>query len=126
MVQVGLDGALWPARHRGDLPDLKAGVVVEQDRGAQPRRQCHDQRPHVHLLRLVIGGPGGGTNKFADRALFSAGFAPVVADQVGGDHVQVAVGIVYPGPAAQQPGERLGGDVMRVLVGVNQPPDPAG
>src|SRR5215469_579247 len=62
---------------------------------------------------------------FDDRASLSAPLAPVVADQVGGDPVQVALGVVQLVPAGEQPGERLGCDLMSGVVVIDQPPDPA-
>ena len=54
------------------------------------------------------------------------GLAPVVAYQVGRDHIEVALRAVHPGPPGQQPDERLGRDLVRGVVVVDQPPDPAG
>ena len=54
--------------------------------------------------------------------------APVITDQVRGDHVEVAlraVELVDARPLRQQPDERLGGDLVRGVVVVHQPPDPA-
>jgi hypothetical protein len=56
----------------------------------------------------------------------SVRFAPVVPDQVGGDHVEVAALAVHPGPPGQQPDEGLGRDLVGGVVVIDQAPAPAG
>src|SRR5260221_11417964 len=68
VVQVRLDGAFRAAEHGGDLADAEPGVVVQQERAAQPRGQTFDQRAHVHVLRRVVGRVGrGGRGQAPDR-----------------------------------------------------------
>src|SRR5271170_8355473 len=107
--QVGLDRALGPVQERRDLPDREAGVVVQQERVAQPRGQRLQQVPHVHVLirvRRVVEGCGHG--HAADGPPLAFGLAPVVAYQVGCDHIKVALRALHPSPPGQQPDERLG------------------
>src|SRR6185295_3603314 len=125
--QVRLDGALRPPQQRGDLPDPEPPVVVQQERVAQPRRQRGDEVAHVHVLyrvgHLVQRRARGDA---ADGPPLPFGLAPVVAYQVGRDHIEVALRAVHPGPPGQQPDERLGRDLVRGVVVVDQAPDPAG
>src|ERR1700733_3976308 len=53
MVQVGLDSALRPLEQRRDLLDPEPGVVVQQERVAQPGRQPLEKLPDVDVLRRL-------------------------------------------------------------------------
>src|SRR5580693_2178359 len=127
VMQVRLDRSLRPAQHHRHLAHPEASVVVQQERAAQPGRQALDQSPDVNVLRRVAGGVRrGGGGEGADGPPFPPGLAPVIPDQVRGDHVQVALRVVQAGPAGQQPGKRLGGDLVCRLVVVDQLADPSG
>ena len=120
-MEVGFDGALRLVQQVGDLPDFAAEAVVKKEGGAQPMWQRLDQRPQVRPIRWVPGRRSGvRSGHLADGTLFSAGLAPVVFDQVGCDHVQIAAGIVELGPAAKHAGESLSSNVARNLVIVDQ------
>src|ERR1700722_1303651 len=88
--QVGLDRALGPVQQRRDLPDREPAVVVEQERVAQPRRQRGQQVPHVHVLDRIGQVVQRARGHAADGPPLAFGLAPVVADQVGGDHIEIA------------------------------------
>ena len=105
----------------------EAGVVVQQEGVAQPGRQRLDQVPHVRVLDRV--GHGVQVRARRDAAhgpAFPFGPAPVVAYQVGGDHVQVALRAVHLRPPGQEPDEGLGRDLVRGLVVIDQAPHPPG
>src|SRR5271165_1051836 len=125
--QVGLDGALRPAQQRRYLADPEAAVVMQQERVTQPRRQRGDEVAHVDVLyRVGDRVRRRARGDAADGAPLPFGLAPVVADQVRGDHIKVALRAVHPGPPGQQPDEGLRCDLVRGFVVVDQPPDPAG
>jgi hypothetical protein len=52
--------------------------------------------------------------------------APVVADQVRCDHVEVALRVLQRRPPGEQPGERFGRDLVCGVVVIHQPAHPAG
>src|SRR5260370_2500865 len=54
VMQVGLDRPLRPAQHLRDVPDGEAGVIVQQERPAQPVRQALNEGPHIHILRRTV------------------------------------------------------------------------
>src|SRR5690348_10473632 len=126
LMQVRLDRALRPAEHRRHLPDTEPRVVMEQERLAQPVGQRLDKRAHVHVLRGVKHRVAvAGRAHRAQRAALPPRPSPVVADQVGRDHVQVALRIVQRRPPREQPGERLGGDLVCGVVIIHEPAYPA-
>src|SRR5215471_7614963 len=127
LMQVRLDRALRPAEHGGHLPDTESRVVVEQERLPQPVGQRLDERAHIHVLRRVEHRVAvGGRAHRAQRAALPSRPPPVVAHQVGRDHVQVALRVVQRRPAGEQPGERLGRDLVCGVVIIHQPAHPPG
>src|SRR5215469_6087420 len=120
MVQVCLDRAVGPLEQHRDLPDPEPGVVVQQERVAQPGRQLLDELAHVYVLRRIGERLGPGVRRDgAHRPSLPLHLAPVVPHQVRRDHVQVALRVVELGgarPLGQQPHERLGGDLVGGLV----------
>src|SRR5437764_6444191 len=92
VVQVGLDRAFRPPEHLRHVPDREPGVVMQQERLAQPFGQALDERTHVHVLGRVMNtlGRDGGAHR-AQGAPLPADLAPVVSDQVRRDHVEVAL-----------------------------------
>ena len=95
MVQVRLDRSLRPFDQRRYLLDAEPGVVVEQERVAQPGGQPGDELAHVHVLGRVGRRFGvAARGDVAHRPALPLGLAPVVPDQVGGDHEEVALRVV--------------------------------
>src|ERR1700677_1168824 len=95
MVQVRLDRSLGPFHQRRYLLDAEPGVVVQQERIAKLGGQRGDELAHVHVLgrvgrRFRVAARGDG----AHRPALPLGLAPVVPDQVGGDHEEVTLRVV--------------------------------
>ncbi len=100
---------------------------MQQERVAQPRGQRGDEVAHVHVLHGIgdrVEGRARGDP--ADGPPLPFGLAPVVAYQIGGDHIKVTLRAFHPGPPGQQPDECLGRDFVRGVVVIDQAPDPAG
>src|SRR6185437_666244 len=92
MVQVSLDRAFWLLKLGRDLLDAEPRVIVQQERLAKLGGQFLDELPDVHVLRRVRVWLGVATgHRLRQRAAFSLHLAPMVTDQVGGDHVEVAL-----------------------------------
>src|SRR5712691_4659260 len=92
VIKVRLDRSFRPSEHRGYLADSQVGVVVQQEWAAQPLRQRLDQGTYVHILGREVGRVSrGGGRQGPDGPPLAARLAPVIPDQVRGDHVEIAL-----------------------------------